>query len=161
MSLIYFLLWIIFNGRITFEIITIGILISLMLDIFIRKVIGLNLTFSGLLKFLRIFPEVLVYGVILVIEIIKANLSISRFVFAPNIDVEPCLIKFNTKLKTQAARVVFANSITLTPGTITISLEGNELLIHTLNRNLAEGLDTGESIFEKILVRIERLLINA
>ena len=94
MSLIYFSLWLIFNGRITFEIIVIGILISFLLDNFIRKVMKINLTFSGLLKFLKILPEVFVYFVVLVIEIIRANFSISKLALAPNIDVEPCLIKF-------------------------------------------------------------------
>ena len=158
MSLIYFSLWLIFNGRITFEIIVIGILISFLLDNFIRKVMKINLTFSGLLKFLKILPEVFVYFVVLVIEIIRANFSISKLALAPNIDVEPCLIKFRTSLKTEAARVAFANSITLTPGTITISLEGNEFLIHTLNRELASGLDDGKNIFERILSGMERKL---
>ena len=158
MSLIYFLLWIIFNGRVTFEIIVIGILVSILLDIFIRKIVGLNLTFSGLIKFFKLSVGILFYFLVLVVEIIKANLTISRFTLAPNIDVEPCLIKFKTSLKTEIARVVFANSITLTPGTITISLEGNELLIHTLNRELAKGLDTGESLFEKILMKMESRL---
>ena len=158
LSLVYFLLWTIFNGRITFEIIVIGILISILLDIFIRKIVGFNLTFSGLIKFFKIFPDILFYASVLLFEIVKANISITRHVLASNIDVEPCLIKFNTSLKTEIARVVFANSITLTPGTITISLEGNELLIHTLNRELAKGLDTGESLFERILMRMERML---
>ena len=75
---------------------------------------------------------------------------------APQIDVEPCLVKFKTKLKTNAARVAFANSITLTPGTITVSLEGSELLVHALNREIAGGLKG--SIFERLLARMERIL---
>ena len=156
MSLIYFLLWVIFNGRITFEITVAGVLISLLLDLFVRKILRLNLTLSNLWKFLKIFPDALFYVIVLLIEIVRANLLISKLVLANEIEVEPCLVKFNTSLKTEAARVALANSITLTPGTITISLEGNEFLVHALDREIAKGLEG--SIFERLLQRMERIL---
>ena len=156
MSLVYFALWVVFNGRVTLEIFIAGALIALMLDLFIKKVLRLNLTFSALLKFLKIFPDILVYGVVLLIEILKANFAIIKLVLAPDIEVEPCLVKVNTPLKTEAARTALANSITLTPGTITVLLEGNELVVHALNREIAEGLQG--SIFERLLSRMERLL---
>ena len=156
MSLIYFLLWVIFNGRITFEITVAGVLISLLLDLFVRKILRLNLTLSNLWKFLKIFPDALFYVIVLLIEIVRANLLISKLVLAHEIEVEPCLVKFNTSLKTEAARVALANSITLTPGTITISLEGNEFLVHALDREIAKGLEG--SIFERLLQRMERIL---
>ena len=156
MSLIYFLLWVIFNGRITFEITVAGVLISLLLDLFVRKILRLNLTLSNLWKFLKIFPDALFYVIVLLIEIVRANLLISKLVLANEIEVEPCLVKFNTSLKTEAARVALANSITLTPGTITISLEGNEFLVHALDKEIAKGLEG--SVFEKLLMRMERIL---
>ncbi len=156
MSLVYFALWVVFNGRVTLEIIIAGALIALMLDLFIKKVLRLNLTFSALLKFLKIFPDILLYGVVLLVEILKANFAIIKLVLAPDIEVEPCLVKFNTPLKTEAARTALANSITLTPGTITVSLEGSELVVHALNREIAEGLQG--SIFERLLTRMERVL---
>ena len=159
MSLVYFALWVVFNGRVTLEILIAGALIALMLDLFIKKVLRLNLTFSALLKFLKISPDILFYAVVLLVEILKANFAIIKLVLAPDIEVEPCLVKFNTPLKTEAARTALANSITLTPGTITVSLEGNELVVHALNREIAEGLQG--SIFERLLARIERLTVNA
>ncbi len=156
MSLVYFLLWIIFNGRMTVEIAAIGALISIMLDLFVRKVLKLNLTASNLFRFIKIFPDIILYMIILLIEIVRANFSIIKLVLAPQIEVEPCLVRFKTPLKTEAARVALANSITLTPGTITVSLEGSELLVHALNREIAKGLES--SIFERLLSRMERVL---
>ena len=49
--------------------------------------------------------------------------------------------------------MVLANSITLTPGTLTVSLEGNDLLIHALDRDMARGVD--ESVFVRHLRRME------
>lgn len=153
MSLVYFMLWLIFNGRITFEIIIAGALISFMLDVFIRKVLRLNLTAKNFFMAVKILPHILLYVIVLLVEIIKANFAITKLVLSPNLEVEPCLVKFKTPLKTNAARVALANSITLTPGTITVSLEGNNLLVHALNREIADGLEG--SIFEKLLARME------
>ena len=93
---------------------------------------------------------------VLLFEIIKANFAIIKLVLAPEIEVEPCLVKFNTPLKSEGARVALANSITLTPGTITVSLEGSELLVHALNREIADGLE--DSLFERLLTRMEAKL---
>ena len=153
MSLVYFLLWLIFNGRITFEIIVAGALISFALDMFIRRVLCLNLTAKNLFMAVKIFPHILLYVIVLLAEIIRSNFSIIKLVLSPQIDVEPCLVKFKTPLRTEAARVALANSITLTPGTITVSLEGDNLLVHALNKDMADGLEG--SIFERLLARME------
>ena len=154
MILIYFSLWVIFNGRVTFEILAAGVLISFLLDMFVKNFLKINLTGAGLIKFLKILPEVLIYVIVLLIEIVKANFAITKLVVAPQISVEPCLVKFKSSLKTHAARVALANSITLTPGTITVELKDNEFLVHALTRDIAEGLQG--SLFEKLLRRMER-----
>lgn len=147
------MLWLIFNGRITFEIIIAGALISVMLDVFIRRALHLNLTAKNFFMAVKILPHILLYVIVLLVEIIKANFAITKLVLSPNLEVEPCLVKFKTPLKTNAARVALANSITLTPGTITVSLEGNNLLVHALNREIADGLEG--SIFERLLAVME------
>ena len=60
---------------------------------------------------------------------------------------------FNTDLKTGLAKVLLANSITLTPGTITVSVEDNRFCVHCLDRELAEGLE--DSAFVELLKEIE------
>lgn len=154
MSLIYFLLWLIFNGRVTLEIVIVGAVVSVLLDLFVKKFLKISFEGVKFFKALKLLPDVLIYAVVLLIEIVKANVLITRLALAPVIEVEPCLVKFNTPLKTQAARVALANSITLTPGTITVSLSDNELLVHALNREIADGLEN--SIFERLLKRMER-----
>ncbi len=109
-------------------------------------------------KFLKIFPYMFLYVGVLLFETVRANLSIIRIVLAPEIEVEPCILKFRTGLKSPAARVALANSITLTPGTITVSIDGDELLVHALNREFATGLEG--SIFERILSEMERKIYD-
>lgn len=155
MSLVYFSLWVIFNGRVTLEIIIAGVIVSLMLDVFVKKILGIRFTGATFFLIVNLIPQILVYILVLLVEIVRANFAIIKLVLAPDIEVEPCIVKFNTNLKTEAARIALANSITLTPGTITVSLEDNELLVHALNRDFAEGLQG--SMFEKLLMRMERL----
>ena len=127
---------------------------ALLLDIFVKRVMKIKLTGATYWKCIKLFPDALFYLIVLLIEIIKANISITKLVLAQNISLEPCIIKFNSSLKTTAARIALANSITLTPGTITVSLEGNEFLVHALNHEIASGVQG--SMFEKILSRMER-----
>ncbi|MBQ3653537.1 MAG: Na+/H+ antiporter subunit E [Synergistaceae bacterium] len=155
MSLVYFVLWVIFNGRVTAEIVIAGAVISLGLDLFVKRCLHIRFTGANFLRCVKLLPDAVFYGVVLLVEIVRANAAITRLVLAPRIEVEPCLVKFRTQLKTNAARVALANSITLTPGTITVSLEGDELLVHALNREIAAGLEG--SIFERLLARMERI----
>lgn len=154
MSLVYFILWVIFNGRVTLEVVIAGALISFVLDMFVKKFLHIKFSGATFVKFVKLFPDAIFYVIVLLVEIIRANFAIIKLVLAPDLEVEPCLVKFTTPLRTNAARVALANSITLTPGTITVSLEGNELLVHALNRDIANGLHG--SIFERILTRMER-----
>ena len=156
LSLVYFALWVIFNGRVTLEIVIAGAVISLLLDQFVKRVMGIKFAGITFWKILKLFPDAVFYVIVLLIEIIKANISITRLVLAPNINIEPCLVKFSVPLKTNAARVVLANSLSLTPGTITVSLDGNEFLVHALSREIAGGLEG--SIFERLLARMERII---
>ena len=70
-------------------------------------------------------------------------------------EIDPVVVRFRTDLKSKAAKVALANSITLTPGTITVDLEGDELIIHALDAELVEGID--ESIFVRLLRKMEAM----
>ncbi|HEY50613.1 MAG TPA: hypothetical protein G4O20_02285, partial [Dehalococcoidia bacterium] len=62
----------------------------------------------------------------------------------PRMPIEPALLLFRTRMRKGIARVTLANSITLTPGTITASLEGSNYIIHNLKPPLASSLVEGE-----------------
>lgn len=63
------------------------------------------------------------------------------------------MVKFKTNLKTRPGRILLANSITLTPGTITVSLSDDEYVVHCLDKSLAQGIDS--SIFVELLEKME------
>ncbi len=157
MALVYFLIWLTVNGRVTTETVILGIVVSLALQRFSQRVLPARSV--SLSSVLRLLPRALFYFLTLLAEIFKANLQVIRLVLSPTIAVDPCLIRFRTDLGTEAARVALANSITLTPGTITVSLDGDGLLVHALDRDMARGLD--ESVFVRQLRRMEEVAADA
>ncbi len=86
-------------------------------------------------------------------EIIKANMAVIPMIVSANMEPEPVIVRIRTKLQSKTARVLLANSITLTPGTITVALEGDELTIHCLDRSFLDGVV--DSSFEKALLKLE------
>ena len=92
---------------------------------------------------------------VLIWEIIKANVMTIRMIFTQKYEREPVLVTFKTKIKTPFLRVLLANSITLTPGTITVSLDEEEFTVHALDKDFADGIE--DSVFVKLLEKAERL----
>ena len=95
----------------------------------------------------------LAYVVLLLREIIKANLAIIPKILTVEEEMEPVIVKFRTSLKSDFTRMLLANSITLTPGTITVSLEEDEYTIHCLDTSLATDLENSD--FEKALKKLD------
>ncbi len=153
MYIIFLALWIIFNGNLTLEIFLFGVVIAALLYAFLCKFMDFSIQKDILLwkKAFLLFR----YLLILLVEIMKANVTAMKLLFSERYEIEPALVHFRTDLKTKFARALLANSITLTPGTITVSLKGDELWVHCLDKTLAEGLSDG--IFVKELERLEKV----
>lgn len=77
-------------------------------------------------------PKTLSYFAWLFREIAKANMDVVKAVLKPELDVKPGLITVKAEQMTDMGRTMFANSITLTPGTVSVSVDGDEILVHSL-----------------------------
>ena len=152
MLLLFFFAWIVFNGRITLEIVLFGAAIALAMFAFICRFMGYSPQKE--LHLYRRVPVFCRYVFLLVKEIVQANLTVCRMILTRREVMEPVIVRVRTGLKTEAARVLLANSITLTPGTITVSMTENELLVHCLDKSLAEGME--DSDFVRLLEKMER-----
>lgn len=151
MYILFFLLWIIFNGQITVEIVLFGLAISGAVYAFCCKFLDYSPRKDWV--FITRMGYLLWYFGILVAEIVKANVATLRITLSPHSHVNPVIVRFKTVLKTRTAKVLLANSITLTPGTITVSLENDEYTVHCLDEKFSEGLE--DSVFVKILQKME------
>jgi multicomponent Na+:H+ antiporter subunit E len=88
--------------------------------------------------------KVLTYLPYLVTEIVKSNLAVARIILHPRLPIAPRIVKLHASQRGEAARVLYANSITLTPGTLSCQLQDDTIWVHALNAELAESLRDGE-----------------
>lgn len=152
MFLLIFFLWIVFNARITIEVIIIGLLVTAAVYWFLCKYLKFSPKQEQ--RILKALPYAFCYLFVLIWEIIMANAFVSKRILFYKPKLEPELISFQSGLKTDLANVILANSITLTPGTITVSLKNGEYWVHCLDKSLAKGLDN--SVFLRLLKKMER-----
>ena len=153
MFIIYFLLWIVFNERLTLEVALLGLVVSALVYWFTVKFMDYSPKKEW--RAIRKAGRALKYAANLLFEIIKANFGVMRFIISPKYEVEPQLVYIKTKLKKDVSRTILANSITLTPGTITVSAEDDLMCVHCLDKTLSEGLE--DSDFEKKLLEMEAM----
>ena len=151
MYLVFFLAWIIFNGQITTEIVIFGVFIAAAVFWFICKFMDYSLKKE--LKLYKSIGFLVWYAIILLKEIVKANMDIIPKIYTVEERMEPVIVKFRVDLKSDWSRVLLANSITLTPGTITVALDGDEYTVHCLDESLAEGLES--CVFVELLKKFE------
>jgi multicomponent Na+:H+ antiporter subunit E len=153
MYVIFLLLWIIFNGQFSLEILLFGLAAAGAVFAFVCRFMDYSLEKER--RFYGMVWKLLAYACTLVWEIIKANFATIHMILTYREENEPVLVRFKTRLKTDTARAYLANSITLTPGTITVTLTGDEYLVHALDADFALGMD--ESIFVDRLTQLEQL----
>ena len=84
-------------------------------------------------------PRVMLYWVWLLKEIVKSAWEVSRIIVSPKLPISPTLVRFEPSQRTDVGLVIHANSITLTPGTITIEATAGQFLVHGLTRSGAEA----------------------
>ena len=80
----------------------------------------------------------------MLVEIIKSNLDVTKRILSPTMPISPTLIRIPASQQTMVGQVTYANSITLTPGTISIDVDDGMIEVHALTRETAETLRTGE-----------------
>jgi multicomponent Na+:H+ antiporter subunit E len=151
MYLLFLFAWIIFNGKVTLEILIFGVIVAAVMLAFMCKFMDYSLK-----KEVNVYKKsiwFLAYVALLLREIVKANLAIIPKILTVEEEMEPIIVRFRTTLKSDFTKMLLANSITLTPGTFTISLENDEYVIHCLDNSLASDLE--QSVFEKALKKVE------
>ena len=86
---------------------------------------------------IRLNPKAILYSIIFIFvflfELLKSNLDVAFRVIDPRLPINPGIVKVKTKLKSKLGRVFLANSITLTPGTLTVDTHEEFFYIHWIN----------------------------
>ena len=135
-----------FHGAISFEIIIVCIIFGIFITYLNKELITEKITFKIGYYWIK-FISILFY------EVIKANVEVAFIILNPKLVLEPQIVKYETSLKSFRNKTILANSITLTPGTLTVAVNENILSIHCLKTKYVKGLK--DNPFEKILLEIE------
>jgi len=151
MYIFLFALWVIFNGRITAEILAFGVFVAGFVFWFAVRFLEYNPKWEMI--FMKNFFRIIRYLIVLAAEIVKSSMTVFRIVWSGKISIQPVVVFVEMPLRNEFMRTVLANSITLTPGTITVDVEDNVFCIHALDYTMAEDLD--KSIFVKLLKEVE------
>ncbi len=151
MFILFWGIWVLLNGRLTWEIAAFGVLAAGALYGFCLVAFGL--TFRRDLQICARAHYFAAFVGLLLWEILRANFAVLRRVLSPRFVPSPVIVTVRPALRTKLARVMYADSITLTPGTITVSLEDGVYRIHCLDERFSEGLDGGPMV--RLLQKLE------
>jgi len=135
------ILWLLLSGHYTPLLLGLGSLSILLVAIISSR---MNLIAYHqpeiILQFLKFIP----YCFWLLVEILKSNIDVCKRILNPALPIKPSLITIKASQRSEVATVAFANSITLTPGTISIDVNDNMIEVHSLSDAGIEGLETDE-----------------
>lgn len=84
-------------------------------------------------------------------ELVKANLDMARIVLSPSLPISPKIVKVKTGIRSKVGKAFLANAITLTPGTLSVELEGDEIYIHVVDGDAVANESDITKPFEKVL----------
>jgi multicomponent Na+:H+ antiporter subunit E len=151
---LYLLFWLILAQTLNLERIVVGTFICISVYAFNKNLHetqneNYNLSFSNI-------KNSLLYVAVLIIEIFKSNFHVAKIVLTPKLNISTSIVTISTKLKNDMNKTILANSITLTPGTLTLDMNQDKLVIHCLDAEAAKGLENIS--FEGILLKREELI---
>ena len=160
--LFIFIIWIIFSGRITTDVIIIGIGVSILTtflfnDMFIRSSNHKESLISYPLRFIKIILFIPVFFY----EVIVAALKVSRHVFEKDPSFSPGIVRVKTNLTNVTAITLLANLITLTPGTLTLDFDKSKRVyyIHWIDVQTRKEVETRKEIIERFERWLEVIFI--
>ena len=150
MALALFALWMLLEGRWTLEIVLTGIVLSALIYLFCWKFLDYSPRREWAV--IRRIPRAVAYLFWLIGQIFVAGFMTMSRIWSGR-EVKPHLVSFRTALRSDAAKVLLSQSITLTPGTLTVDQRDGRFLVHALDDAYTEGLQDSE--MEKRIRKLE------
>lgn len=146
---VLFAFWLLLSGHYTAFLVTAGAVSAAAVVFFGRRMEVVDR--EGLP--LDLWAAIFLYWPWLVKEIVKSAWIVTKIVLSPRLEVTPTVVRFRPSQRTPAGLVTHANSITLTPGTLTIEATAEEFVVHGVIRETAEGAVDSE--MDRRIARLE------
>ena len=132
-------IWLLWSGHYTPLLISLGILSSILVVVLARRMELVD--DEGVL--VDIALRLPLYVVWLIWEITKANVDVAGRILNPRLPISPRMVRVKADQRHELSRVIYANSITLTPGTVSVDTEGDMIIVHALTKPAADEVETG------------------
>lgn len=139
-ALAFFAFWVVMSGYFTPFLLGAGVGCSIAVALFARRLRVIDPETHPA----NSFSLMLRYWPWLAWEIVKSAWDVTRLIVSPRLPISPTLIRVRPTQQSDVGRVIYANSITLTPGTLTVLAEDGEFLIHAITRAGADGVASGD-----------------
>ena len=152
--LIIFILWLLLTWSLAPQEVIVGIALALLLSIMLHDVFLQSS--EKLVQPARYF-WFLLYSPVFFYYVVRANLDVAYRVLHPEMPIRPGIVKVRTTLKSDMAKTFLANSITLTPGTLTVDIIGDHLYIHWINIVTEDPQEETEVIVKRFEVFLRRI----
>ena len=144
-------LWLLLSGHYTVLLLSLGLFSIILVTVICLR---MNIITYEQPEILSQIVKYIPYTFWLVMEILKSNIDVMKRIVNPKLPISPRWVTIRTTQKSDFAKVIFANSITLTPGTISMDVDGNNIDVHALSESGADGLATGQ--MDKKVTRAEK-----
>ncbi|VFM94854.1 MAG: multicomponent Na+:H+ antiporter subunit E [Candidatus Kentron sp. G] len=122
-----FFFWVLLNGTLAADVLAVGVLVAIAISLLFRDNVTL---FSEFHVTPRAFGAMAIYLLYFFRELVISNIKIAGIVISPSMPIKPAIVKVRTHLKSRMGRLLLANSITLTPGTLSLELKDEWLYVH-------------------------------
>jgi multicomponent Na+:H+ antiporter subunit E len=140
-TVILFAFWVLLSGKFDSFHLTLGVLCSVLVGYLFHDLLFVNVRAGDMRVIAARFVKYIPW---LIEQIVLSNLHVARLALSPKMPINPQVMRFKSKLETDISLVTLANSITLTPGTITMDIKDNEFYVHALSQKVADDLNAGE-----------------
>ena len=145
-------MWLLLTMPVSLQEITTGAVVAAAVLLFFRKymapVTACRLT-------LRTLPNAGAFAAVFLFELLKSNIDVALRVLNPKLPIRPGIVRVNTTLRSSVARIVLANAITLTPGTLTVETEGEHFYIHWIDVAAGDAEAASRAIVRKFERHLE------
>ncbi len=139
LSLVLFIVWLLLSGHYTALILGFGVAsciftvaVSMRMDVIDHEGHPIHLGWRALL-----------YWPWLLWQIVIANIDVAKIILMPSLPISPNILVVDAEQKTELGKVIYANSITLTPGTVSLEVDSNQIVVHALTQGSADDIASG------------------
>lgn len=147
----FFVIWVLLNSKLTPDVLLLGLVVAFIVAL-------ISCSKCDVFNDIRLSPKAMAYSItyifVFLLELVKSNFDVALRVISPGLPINPGIVEVKTKLKSKLGRMILANSITLTPGTLTVEMQDERFFIHWIDvksENIEEDTKLLVSKFEKYL----------